>query len=116
VEVLIDFHLHLCYLIDSIKGQTLTQTPSTPQELINLNQQKDEVTKEQILDLMEKLTPVQTILVTRLMLSRLSGFHWDIVEGINSGEIEQPLQPWVHDSTIISNCLQQFENLTDFNN
>ncbi len=92
----------------------MTTTPNSPQELIQMNQQKDEVTKEQILDLMEKLTPVQTIHVTRLMLSRLSDFHWDIVEGINSGEIEQQLQPWVHDATICSNVLQQFENITDF--
>ena len=94
----------------------MTTTPNSPQELINLNNKKDDVTKEQILDLMEKLTPVKSILVTRLLLSRLSDFHWEIVDLINNDESEQPLQPWVHDATVISNCLQQFENLTDFQN
>ncbi len=92
----------------------MTQTPNSPQELFNLNKSQQEVTPEEVLEVLDKLTPPQAILVTQLLLNKLSDFHWTIVTDINKGECEQPLQPWVHDATICSNVLQQFENLTDF--
>jgi hypothetical protein len=115
VEVPIDFHLHLCYNKEVNKGGTpITTTPNSPQELFNLNQQKQQVHAEEVLEVLDKLNPSQTALTVKLLLSRLETFHWNIVTDIHEGECEQPLQPWVHDATLISNCLQMFNNMTDF--
>ena len=91
----------------------MTTTPNTPQELFELNNQR-ELTPEEVLDVIQQLTPVQTIHLTRLLLNRLENFHWSIVDDINNGECEQPLQPWIHDSTLLSNISILFNNLTDF--
>ena len=96
----------------------MTQTPEIPNtvnELLELQKnQKKELTPEQVLEVVEELTPVQTIHLTRLFLSRLESFHWEIVNQINEGEKNAPLQPWVHDATLISNCLLMYQNMTDF--
>ena len=94
---------------------TNPNTPETVSELLELNKnQKKELTPEQVLKVVEELTPVQTIHLTRLFLSRLENFHWEIVNQINEGEREAPLQPWVHDATLISNVLMMYQNMTDF--
>ena len=96
----------------------MTQTPETPntvEELLNLQTQKQEgVSPEQVLEVVEQLNPVQTIHLTRFLLKRLENFHWGVVEEINNGECDQPLQPWVHDSTLLSNIALMFNNMTDF--
>ena len=95
---------------------TNPHTPETVSELLELNKnQKEELTPEQVLEVVEQLTPLQTIHLTRLFLSRLENFHWSVVEDINEGEKDAPLQPWVHDATLISNCLMMYQNMTDFN-
>ena len=92
----------------------MTTTPNSPQELFELNNQPKGVSPQQVLEVVEQLTPVQTIHVTRLLLNRLENFHWEIVNQIQEGESQQPLQPWVHDSTLLSNVSILFNNLTDF--
>ncbi len=91
----------------------MTRTPESPQELFNLNQPK-ELTPEEVLEVIQQLTPVQTIHLTRLLLNRLENFHWGITDDIQSGECDQPFAPWHHDSTLLSNISILFNNLTDF--
>ncbi len=93
----------------------LTQTPSTPQELFQLNQKK-ELTAEDVLAVLDELNPSQTAMTVHLLLKRLTTFHYNICEGISNGEVDQPLEVWLSDATHCSNALQTFSNLSDFNN
>ena len=92
------------------------QTPNTVGELLSLNEkeEKKQLTGEEVVEVLDQMNPSQTILTVQLLLKRLERFHWEIVDEIKEGEVDQPLQPWVHDSTLISNCLMMWNNLTDF--
>ena len=92
----------------------MTMTPNSPQELINMNQ-KNELTGEQVLEMIDELTPVQTIKLTDYLLKKLEQFHYNICRDINNGEIDQPIRIWEHDAYTLTHVRQLYSNLSDFN-
>ncbi len=92
----------------------MTTTPNTVSELLELNQ-GDTNPHQQLFSLLEELSPTETINLTRQLLHNLTRFHWSVVSDIQDGDCEEPLNPWLHDSVVLSQVQQLFDNLTDFN-
>ena len=89
----------------------MTTTPSTVNELLELNQQDD---GDQLLELLEDLNPVETAKVVLLLTTRLSGFHWSTVDRLReNGDPNDQLTAWIHDGTLWSNIQMMLNNISD---
>ena len=91
----------------------MTTTPNTVSELLELNQ-KEQNPHQELFDLLDELTPSETINLTSSLINKLTKFHWSTVEDIDNGECEEPLKPWFHDSVVLSQVQELFHNMTDF--
>ena len=90
----------------------MTTTPSTVNELLELNQ-KVENPHQELFELLDELTPRETTQLTSQLINKLTKFHWSVVDDIENGECEEPLKPWFHDSVVLAQVQQLFHNLTD---
>ena len=93
---------------------TMTMTPNTVSELLELN--KSENNKwEEISTLLEDFNPVETLELIQLLTQKMTIFHFEVVRNHSDDMDDQVKQIWIHDGTVLGQMLTLMNNMSDFN-